>query len=187
MVTEIPLTKGLVTLVDDADAHIASDRGSWYANWTGADFYASRTVRTPRRGLIRLHTFLTDWPLVDHINGNTLDNRRANLRLATTSQNLANIGLSAHNASGYKGVNFYKQTGRWRAYIASDKGRKWLGYFNTAEEAALAYDHAARERWGEFARTNFPAPADQRPSIHKPDTNILARIMREDEEERWSA
>jgi hypothetical protein len=184
MVTEIPLTRGLVALVDDGDAASVLAQGSWYANWTGHAFYASRCVGPRhRRRYVRLHTFLTDWPLSDHINGNTLDNQRVNLRLATPVQNLANQRLNSANTSGYKGVSFHKKGGRWIAYVGgASTTRQWLGCFDTAEEAALAYDAAARDRWGEFARTNFPACRTDDNS----ERAALTRIMRDDQEDRFS-
>ena len=95
---------------------------------------------------------------VDHIDGNRLNNDIFNLRLATRSQNLQNrtkhvIGNSSHSV--YKGVS--KATGKrgWRAAIYPNGKTKWLGIFTTEIEAALAYDEAARELYGEFAKTNF--------------------------------
>lgn len=96
-----------------------------------------------------------EWPdEIDHINGEAADNRLCNLRIATRSQNNGNTRLPSHNTSGYKGVSFYKQTNRWQAYIKKDGQRYHLGFFATAEEAAAAYDRAAVEFFGEFAKTN---------------------------------
>lgn len=94
---------------------------------------------------------------VDHKDRNRANNAYSNLRVVTRTQNNGNMGLSAHNSSGYKGVCKAKN-GYWRAYIKIGDGRqKSLGTtFREAEQAALAYDHAAREYFGEFARLNFP-------------------------------
>jgi hypothetical protein len=89
---------------------------------------------------------------VDHVNGNGLDNRRENLRLATHSQNMAN--KPGWGASGFKGV-YAEPRGRWRSRIMVEGRRVGLGMYPTAEEAAKAYDAAAREYFGEFAWTNF--------------------------------
>jgi len=104
-------------------------------------------------GSLLLHRLLLDAPdsmEVDHKNRNTLDNRRANLRLATHADNRHNL-CSRRGGSQFKGVCYFKPAKKWRAQIAS----KHLGYFRSEETAALAYDKAAREQFGEFARTNF--------------------------------
>ena len=88
---------------------------------------------------------------VDHKNRNGLDNRRDNLRLATHGQNLANS--KTHSESGFKGVE--KNKHRFYASISIDGKTKKLGGYDTPEEAARAYDEAALEQFGEFARINF--------------------------------
>lgn len=98
----------------------------------------------------------------DHINGNRLDNRRENLRVVTNRQNLLNRRLQDNNTSGYRGVSHYNGQAhkdikkRWTAEIKVMGKRKHLGYYLTAEDAARAYDKAARELNGEFAMLNFP-------------------------------
>jgi hypothetical protein len=89
---------------------------------------------------------------VDHINLNKLDNRRDNLRMCTPAENLRNVG-ARNRHSNYKGVRFYKN--RWVAEIGINYQHVYLGRFKLEEEAAKAYDKAARELHGEFARTNF--------------------------------
>lgn len=93
---------------------------------------------------------------VDHINGNKLDNRKKNLRLATNQQNQYNVGLRKDNTSGYKGVSWYKKGKKWHAAIRNGNKSIHLGYFKTAVEAARAYDKAAVEFFGEYAYLNFP-------------------------------
>jgi hypothetical protein len=153
MTREIPLTQGRVALVDDSDYEAVLAVGKWHLSTCDGRLYAQNAKS---KSVIRLHKFLTGWPLVDHVNGDGLDNRRANLRRATASQNSANIDPPSHNTSGYKGVTLYKRTGRWRGHITVDGTQRHLGYFATAEEAARAYDAAALATWGEFARPNFP-------------------------------
>lgn len=153
----VPLSHSPVTLVDDADFQRVTDAGPWQYGQCGAKVYAQRAVRQPdgTTKVERLHTFLTGWPLVDHIDGNGLNNRRSNLRPATASQNNANsrarLGLS-----GYRGVALHKPTGLWRAYVQVGGKTKSCGYFRDVIEAAKARDKAAREAHGEFARLNFP-------------------------------
>jgi hypothetical protein len=145
-----------VALVDDADfATVAQFGGRWYANPAKRTFYARKHfLRAGNHYSVTMHGLITGWPLVDHRNGDGLDNRRENLRPATQSQNSANRAVS--NPSGYKGVNWYKRTGIWRATVQSAGKSKHLGYFRTPEEAARAYDAAAFEVWGEYAVLNFP-------------------------------
>lgn len=92
--------------------------------------------------------------VVDHINGDTLDNRRENLRLASLEQNARNRRLNQNNKSGYKGVKLYR-SGRWASFIRTDGKQYHVGYFDTAEEAAWMRDQWALELHGEFARLNF--------------------------------
>lgn len=90
---------------------------------------------------IRMHRAIMNAPDgmdVDHINRNTLDNRRANLRNATRSQNLHNTDAPKHNTSGRKGVCWYPNYSKWRAFITVDRKQRTLGYFATIEEACAA-------------------------------------------------
>lgn len=89
---------------------------------------------------------------VDHINGNGLDNRRVNLRLATSLQNQGNSRKRRNASSYYKGVSWYKPLKKWRAQIKVDKHVIHLGYFVSEEEAAIVYQEAAIAHFGEFAR-----------------------------------
>lgn len=94
------------------------------------------------------------WPSheIDHINGEKADNRFANLREATSSQNKANRGPQSNNTSGYKGVSWHKHSRRWAAQIHKDGRRISLGYYPTPEAAHSAYVKAAHEHHGEFGR-----------------------------------
>lgn len=96
-----------------------------------------------------------EWPAdeIDHINGNPSDNRWANLRAATRSQNNWNTGTPKHNTSGIKGVGFLARSGKWRANISAYGQARFLGHFDTAEEAAAAYRSAALILHGEFVRS----------------------------------
>jgi hypothetical protein len=92
----------------------------------------------------------------DHINHRPLDNRRANLRVATRSQNAACIRMRADNTSGYRGVGWDKRRGCWVAEIHVANRHIHLGHFRAAEDAAQSYDTAARQHFGPFAFQNFP-------------------------------
>lgn len=97
-----------------------------------------------------------EWPPeeVDHINGMQSDNRIANLRLATRTQNQANTGPSVLNKSGVKGVHWNKRIGKWVAQIRKNGRQMHLGVFDRVEEAATIYRRMAIERDGDFARTS---------------------------------
>lgn len=99
--------------------------------------------------------------LVDHVNGNTLDNRRNNLRVVTVAENSRNTGLRTDNSTGYKGVGRILPSGKYRAYIGVNEQFISLGSYDNPEEAARAYDEAARFYFGEFACVNFPMPGEQ--------------------------
>lgn len=96
------------------------------------------------------------WPArdVDHIDGDCSNNRIANLRLATMSQNIANSKLSCRNKPGSKGVSWATNERKWKAQITFQSRNKHLGYFNSKEEAAACYREAATRLFGEFARTS---------------------------------
>ena len=163
--------------------------GKWYAHKTcaGSGYYAfdgdhrksmHRVIMDPPKGMD-----------IDHINGDTLDNRKENLRICTRSQNAQNKKLRRDSASGYKGVHeqkkpikrkyvskktgkvtyyYYMPKKRFQAYVGDPDWRKKglknnhikLGYYATAEQAARAYDKKAKELFGEFAYLNFPEEHD---------------------------
>ncbi len=156
----IPISRGLHAVVDAADYERVVAMGSWCADPSGATYYARKNLYLGMGSSLRsllMHTFITGWPMVDHINGDGLDNRRSNLRQATHSQNMANKRLYRNNTSGFKGVSRNRGKGRpWRASIRANNVRYRLGNHDTPEAAARAYDAAALKRFGEFARLNFP-------------------------------
>ena len=159
----VPLTKSKFAIIDKEDgplvvqhAWVAKSYGSIQKTW-----YAERRLRNYEGGngrCIKLHRFLTGEKFIDHINCNGLDNRRSNLRKATPSQNAGNSRLSAISSTGFKGVSYRgpkgNRRGRWVARINDNGRRVSLGSFQNVRLAALAYNVAAFEKWGSFARLN---------------------------------
>lgn len=153
MSKEIFLTQGKVALVDDAD-YDWLNQFKWYASRSrqSETFYAMRD--TPENVTIPMHCEILGIKGVDHRNGDGLDNRTFNLRPATHSQNNCNRGAYANNKSGYKGVCWIENREKWLMTIQVDKTRVHGGYFNTAIEAAAAYNYLAKKLHGEFAFLN---------------------------------
>lgn len=151
----IPLTRGFEAIIDADDVPLVS-QWNWCAIPTKTAVYAARGER--KGGTYKnifLHRFLMspdDEQQIDHINCDTLDNRRCNLRYATLAENNRNQRIAKNNTSGYKGVTFEKRRGVWRASIAHDGHRYRLGSFPTAEAAAAAYNEASAKLHGNFGR-----------------------------------
>lgn len=151
----IPLTQGCVALVDDEDYEWLN-QWKWCLQGGLRPGYAVRLCN--HRGKIYMHREILKPPdgfETDHINGNGLDNQRSNLRLCTRQQNNMNRGVAKNRGtSRFKGVYFASREQMWCAHISRSNRKKHLGYFNTEEEAALAYNHAAQKYYGEFAWLN---------------------------------
>lgn len=162
---EIPLTRGKVARVDPADYEYLS-QFNWQAirPWkkkAGTEvWYARRAVGPRSAGKVMMHLEIAGASrgvTVDHRDGDGLNNCRSNLRVATPAQQNANfVHKRAGTTSRFKGVSWYKAYGRWRAQIQVDGRNRALGYFDDEEEAARAYDAAAKEAFKDFASTNFP-------------------------------
>jgi hypothetical protein len=154
----IPLTQGKYAIVDPDD-YFRLSKFKWYVVFGGSTYYAVRTIfidgKRHRLPMHRAILKVADSLVVDHINHNGLDNRKANLRIATVAQNAWNAERP-RGRSGYKGVSFDKRTGLWRVFIAYNGKRKQLGSFHDKREAAKAYDRAAKKYHGQFASLNFP-------------------------------
>lgn len=149
----IQLTKGKVTLVDDADYDFLMQ---WPWLYMGGG-YAGRSIRKPEdghRGTTLMHRVILGVPQgieIDHINTDKLDNRRSNLRECDRSNNNCNVGIRKDNTSGYKGADL--SFGKWRARIRLHGVQYHLGTFSTPEEAHAAYCEASKRLHGEFGRT----------------------------------
>jgi len=160
---EIPLTQGQVALVDDEDFERVN-KYKWFASWdTGRRTYTARRTKWVRerengkRGHISLHRFVMDVPKgkdIDHRDFNPLNNQKSNLRICTRAQNCMNKLKWKGCSSRFKGVSWSKEVLKWRAGINKDGKQHYLGYFNSEEEAALAYNTAALEMFGEFSLLN---------------------------------
>ncbi len=151
---EIVLSQGKVALIDDGDFKRVN-QFKWSVGKQNRGWCAVRKVQRDNKSVkFFMHRFILDAPKgldVDHINGNTLDNRRVNIRICTRRQNQQNQ-LSVHGLSKYKGVCWHHE--RWVARITVNNVRIHLGCFFLEEEAARVYDKAALEYFTEYAQTN---------------------------------
>ncbi|MDE2103807.1 MAG: hypothetical protein KGL39_41600 [Patescibacteria group bacterium] len=165
MVKQVPLSQGKVAVVDDEDYervlkykwHV---RKSVYSSGTVC-WYAATNIRSDKFGkrtILLLHRFIAGVGCsIDHADADGLNNTRKNLRPCNQSQNVANGRKRTNSTSGYKGVSWERRRKHWRAYIVLNNKQKYLGQFATPEEAARAYDAAATELFGIYARLNFSA------------------------------
>lgn len=155
---QISLTKGRVARVDDDDFdELAQHR--WYAMSGYRTYYAARKQRLDGRvATLLMHRVLVQAPdglRVDHWDDDGLNNQRANLRLATGSQNSANMVRLAMGPSGRRGVSWSQGKHCWQAGIKKDGRQLYLGSFSELNQAARAYDAAALALYGAFARPNY--------------------------------
>lgn len=149
---KIPLSKGLIALVDDEDYQdIIKNR--WSAGQSKNSIYAVRTKRVNGKMVcIKMHRQIlkaTPGQIIDHINGNTLDNRKKNLRVVTMQQNCMNRRKTLAR-SGIKGVS-QRRSGKWQSRITINSKDIYLGTYETKELAQAAYIKAAKTLFAEFA------------------------------------
>jgi hypothetical protein len=152
----VPLTQGKEAVIDVSDLPIV-EGFNWYALRDRNTFYAARYARKTdlgRGSFVMMHRVFLGEPdsMVDHEDGDGLNNRRKNLRLATAAQNAHNSVMKCRNTSGYKGVYWSKRDKKWRSQIMTNSVSKSLGLFDTPEAAAAAYAKASAELHGEFGR-----------------------------------
>ncbi len=155
----IPLTKGKIAVVDVEDyEHLKQYK--WYATCSDGRYYAYRSFN---RTCMSMHRYIMNAPkdkVVDHKDGNGLNNRRSNLRICAIRENVHNC-RGRYKTSKYKGVHWNKKVSRWVSSI-TEKGRyKFLGHFDNEADAAKVYDKAAKRSFGEFAYLNFPDEIDR--------------------------
>lgn len=160
---EIPLTQGKAAMVDAEDLEWLA-KLKWHAHKGGRTWYARCTIKTVgmqrtqlmHRAILEHHGYDLIAGVVDHINGDGLDNRKSNLQIITHAENIQKCRIQENNKSGYRGVSWHRRDSRWRAYIEVNRVRKYLGSFKTKIAAAHAYNDAAYSYFGRFARLNFP-------------------------------
>jgi hypothetical protein len=152
---KVPLTKGRMALIDYEDAALIFQR-KWYVMTSYDTIFYAATCENGKH--LFMHRFILKPPqsqIIDHINGDGLDNRRQNMRLASHSLNAMNADYPL-GASGYRGVSWNAAKKKWIAVHYGDDDRKQIGSFNTAEAGAQAYDLFVINKLGPTARTNFP-------------------------------
>ncbi len=156
MTIKIPLSQGKVALIDGLDWGVVR-KYTWYAQRQGDRFYAVAKVlrEDGKREAIMMHRLLLNLSdrsiLTNHIDGDGLNNTRANLRTCTATENRHNSRNRSDNTSGLKGVTRDCGTGKWKARIKRDGRTKNLGLFASREEAHAAYCQAATKLYGQFA------------------------------------
>lgn len=158
---KIRLTQGKYALVDDEDFEWLN-QWKWFADKVGNIWYASRGLYNKElhkhTKMLRMHRLIMKDPkgkLIDHLNGNGLNNQKKNLRVCGKSDNAKNCKVNRlNNTSGYKGVSLYKGGPLWHACIRLNYKSIHLGQFIKKDDAALAYNKAAKKIFGKFAKLN---------------------------------
>ena len=144
-------------LVDTDDYHLVAPY-KWYAVRDGHNIYAATNIRKGSKYINkRMHRLILDTKkgeIVDHINRDGTDNRRHNLRIVNRAQNRMNAGKHSKALSNYKGVTFDRRYNKYRAQIKANGKSRHIGYYDTEEKAAQAYNRAAQKFFGEYAYLN---------------------------------
>lgn len=143
-------------IIDDEDSDKLSAH-HWYPVIFSNGIYIACMLKNPRT-IMLMHRFIMglthgDIRVIDHINGNTLDNRKSNLRICTQAQNSRNSKFRKSNTSGYKGVTYDKRRDKWVAQIKYNWKHIHLGQFDDPREAYIAYCEGSRKYHGDFGRT----------------------------------
>lgn len=157
---EIPLTQGMVAMVDDEDFEYLN-QWKWFALKCKGPVYAARNQGQKQGGkhkIILMHRLILNVPKnkeIDHKDGDGLNNLRSNIRICNHQENHFNSRSRINTSSMYKGVYWDGRRKRWRARLGIEGKMKHIGYFNDEIQAALAYNHTATIYFGEFARLNI--------------------------------
>ncbi len=142
-------------IVDDEDEQLMQSL-RWCVSKKNEKFYVVN-----RKSGKYLHDFLIKkekGQRIDHIDGNPLNNKKSNLRACSHKENICNAGKKKNNTTGYKGVYLHKPSGRWFAQLKHNYKTKKLGYYETKEDAARAYNRGALKYYGVFAFLNEVTP-----------------------------
>jgi|SRR3972149_10393518 len=150
-IKQIPLTEDKVAIVDNKD-YLALSKYKWHFSHGYAKRMGKENGRNKAIYMHRVIFGIAQGKDIDHINGDRLDNRKSNLRLATDSQNQANSRIRVDNTSGYKGVAKCTNKKKWFAQIQVNKKQIFLGRFSDIKDAVLAYNDAAIFYFGKYAR-----------------------------------
>jgi hypothetical protein len=158
MAKEIILTQGKVAIVDNEDYDYLN-QFKWYASNKNGKFYVARTIRVSKnkKNYILMHRFIMKpdkGMVIDHLDGNPLNNKKNNLRICTHAENMRNSKININNKSGYKGVSYQENRNNYRASIKFNNKTINIGDFIDPIDAARAYNAAALKYHREFAHLN---------------------------------
>lgn len=161
--TFVKLSTGKIAIADGCMYEKLSPL-KWCEDAGGYAYRTDYSNGKTHKKTLKMHNFLfgelPEGYVLDHINGDRLDNRLCNLRIATPVQNVANTGKKTKGTSKYKGVSWDSSRSKWISSIQYDSKTHHIGRFDDEEECARAYDKKAKELYGEFAKLNFPNMLD---------------------------